>query len=267
MAELLGTHEWRDGRLKLGVFPANKNDFPMWGRIKLIRDAVAEGKALSVDQVLALDSRREMSTDHYAWTWALAAILEGDPRYRERFRKLSDEIPRKADITNLFKSMFPLELRWDWQTFVSQLDYGGYDFARMAIVWAAEPPLVFDADRGWHATGRELSKGKTYRITASGRYQIAVGDESWMCEPGGVTIEYYDGKPLGVLLGAFAERGINEDGSLARPITIGLGTTITPDRDGHLYLRVNEAPSGLADNRGELTVRIDEVDRKLAPGQ
>jgi hypothetical protein len=269
VAELLGTHEWRDGRLKLGVFPANKDDFPMWGRIKLIRDAVAEGKALSIDQVLALDSRREMSTDQYAWTWALAAMMHHNPETREAFRKLSESIPQRVDYTKLIRMGAGEGGRLDmeWQTFISQLDYGGYDFARMEIAFTDESPNTIEADRGWQGVNQRLKKDTTYRITAKGRYSIAGGDEPWMCEPGGVTIEYYDGRPLGFLLGAFAGRGINDEGSFARPIAIGLGTTITTDRGGSLYLRVNDSPAKLADNRGEVTARIEEVDRKLAPGQ
>jgi hypothetical protein len=260
MAELLGTHEWRDGRLKLGVFPANKDDFPMWGRIKLIRDAVAEGKALSVDQVLALDSRHEMSTDQYAWTWALAAMLEHDLKTRGWPRKLSEEIVQKRNLTDLFKIYHTYRgniVDWQWQTFISQLDYGGYDFARMEIAITDKSPNTIDADRGWQPTNQRLAKGRTYRITARGRYQIAGGDEPWLCEPGGVTIQYYDGKPLGVLLGALTGRDINEEGSFARPTTIGLESIITSDRDSLLFMRVNEAPTGLPDNRGEVTVRVE----------
>jgi hypothetical protein len=173
-------------------------------------------------------------------------------------------------VTDLFKVYATTRgdiVNWQWQTYVSQLDYGGYDFARMEIAITDKSSNTIDADRGWQSTNQRLAKGRTYRITARGRYQIAAGDEPWMCEPGGVTIEYYDGKPLGILLGAFAGRGINDEGSFARPMTIGLECTITPDRDGLLFLRVNEAPMDLADNRGELTVRIEEVNRNLAPGQ
>jgi hypothetical protein len=275
VAELLGTHEWRDGRLKLGVFPANKNDFPMWGRIKLIRDALAEGKALNIYQVLELHSRREMSTDQYAWVWALAAMLHHNPRSREALRNLSEEIPL-VDIADLIKvGAFGGRgnIDWEWQTFVSQLDYGGYDFERMdrgprgPLGGAPRPRGAFEVDRGWQLVSERLLKGNTYRIKATGRYQIAGGDQPWMCEPGGVTIEYHDGKPLGMLLGALSRRGINDEGSFARPIAIGLEATIKPERDCSLYVRVNEAPRGLADNRGEFTVQIEEVDRKLAPGQ
>jgi hypothetical protein len=266
-AELLGTHQWKDGRLTLGIFPTDKDDVPMWGRIKLIRDAVKAGKAWSLEQVLAIDNSREMSTDEYAWAWALAAMLHNNPRYG--YLGLSQEIPKQSDLTVLFQ--VGAMGRWgilnmEWQTFLSQLNYGGYDFKRMEID-VARPSPVIHVDRGWQPTDKRVSKGKSYRIMATGRYKIAGGDEPWMCEPGGVTIEYHDGKPLGMLLGAFPGRGINDEGSCARPLAIGLETTITPDRDGWLFLRVNESPTGLADNRGELTVRIEEVDRKLAPGQ
>jgi hypothetical protein len=134
----------------------------------------------------------------------------------------------------------------EWQSFIGELDFGGYDFSRMKVQIADKTPKVVDVDRGWQASHQWLKKGKTYRITASGRYQIVGGDEPWMCEPGGVTIEYHIGKPLGMLLGAFPSRDINEDGSFCRPIGVGINTTITSDRDGSLFLRVNEAPARLA---------------------
>ena len=72
------------------------------------------------------------------------------------------------------------------------------------------------ADRGWQSSGVWLEAGKTYHVAASGRYQIAVekngdGEKAWSCEPGGVTIEYHDGRPLGELLGAVEERGVGSE--------------------------------------------------------
>ncbi len=182
VAELLGTHEWRDGRLKMGIFPQDKKDVPMWGRIKLVREAVAAGTPWSLDKVLETDNSHEMSTEQYAWAWALAAMLDGDPRYREGFRKLSEEIPRKSDFTGMFRTLTTSKwgvLNWEWQTFISQLNYGGYDFERMAIVYA-NPDVSkggkatrIRADRGWQAIEYGFKAGQTYHLTASGRYQIA----------------------------------------------------------------------------------------------
>ena len=92
--------------------------------------------------------------------------------------------------------------------FIAHLDYG-YDFARMDFEPVAGKPLARSpqrcsvaADRGWQSTGVVLEKGKKYRLQASGRYQVAGGDQPWQSEPGGVTIRYDHGQPLGILLAA-----------------------------------------------------------------
>ena len=110
-----------------------------------------------------------------------------------------------------------------------------------------------------------LEAGREYRVTARGRFQIAVensnaGERPWMCEPGGVTIEYHNGRPLGVLLGAIVPDGAARpaEAGLARPIAIGLGATITPGASGTLYLRVNDSAARLGDNRGALTIMIED---------
>ncbi|MCP6280640.1 hypothetical protein NL459_28865, partial [Klebsiella pneumoniae] len=80
-----------------------------------------------------------------------------------------------------------------------------------------------------------LEAGKSYRITAEGRFQIANDGESWLCEPNGVTIEYHDGRPLGTLLGAIASTKPGEgDPSFAQPMLIGSEAIIQPKSDGVL---------------------------------
>jgi hypothetical protein len=44
----------------------------------------------------------------------------------------------------------------------------------------------------------------------------------------------------------------------AHPFAIGLGTTIKPEMSGTLYLRVNDSAAKLDDNRGNLTVTIED---------
>ena len=39
MAELLSTHRWAEGRLTLNWIPTSREEVPMWGRIKIIKDA------------------------------------------------------------------------------------------------------------------------------------------------------------------------------------------------------------------------------------
>lgn len=267
MAELLGTHEWRDGRLRLGVMPTSRDAAPMWGRTKLIRDAFAANRAWPLERVLALDNGRSMPTDEYAWAWALATLLDGTPQYRERFRSLrtSAADPR---FDERFRAMFAgdwADVVASWQAFVAEVDYG-YDAPRMAIQHAETAPVEsasrrtrIAVDRGWQSAGWLLRGGRTYRVSASGRYEIVRGDEAWPCEPGGVTIEYFNGRPTGALLGAlrYVEGPSAGPGTFARPMRIGLGTTITPERDAVLYVRVNDAPATVAANRGEITLHIE----------
>lgn len=267
MAELLGTHLWNDGQLELGVMPASKEATPMWGRIKIVRDAVKAGKRWPIEAVLEVDNRRQLDTEHYAWAWALTAMLDGTPAFREQFRSLKQHVAAPA-FNEKFKETFGGQwglINQQWAAYVAQLDYG-YDLERMAI--ALQPAAMksasevsIAADRGWQATGWKLEAGKSYRVTATGQFQIANDGEPWPCEPNGVTIEYHDGLPLGVLLGALASTKPSEgDPSFATPLLIGSEAVIRPKSDGVLCLRVNDSPAKLGDNAGSVEVEIVPAD-------
>jgi hypothetical protein len=262
MAELLGTHRWQDGALKLRIFPADRESVPMWGRIKLIREAVAQGKQLSLGEVLAISNREALSVDAYAWCWALARFLDSHPKYGEKFRKLDTRVSDR-EFNERFRKLFHSEwedLQFEWQAFLAAVDYG-YDSNRLTIEHGKAARLTqpaeasIDAARGWQGTPWLLRKGQRYEIIAAGRYQIAHDDEPWPCEPGGVTLRYHDGHPLGMLLGTL--RSIKKPETFAAPIAIGLGITITPEEDAVLYLCVNDSPAEWSDNKGAVAVRIE----------
>ncbi len=273
-AELMATHrlDEKTGRLTLRVMPRERAEVPMLGRIKLVRDAFAADRALAFPAVMQIDNRQQLGNEAYAWCWAAAAFLDLHPRYRERFRELKGHVLNR-DFNDIVRREFAddwADLTAEWQAYVATLDYD-YDFDRMAIDFQRGKKVVMlphkgtiAADRGWQSSGAWLEAGKSYRISASGRYQIATeqndgAPQPWPCEPGGVTIEYHDGKPLGMLLGAIDAR--QDDAGAAgatftKPIAIGLGTNITPAASGTLYLRVNDSPARLGDNGGTLTVTI-----------
>jgi hypothetical protein len=267
MAELLGTHRWQEGKLTVGVMPASKEATPMWGRIKIIRDAVKAGKPWPLAAVLEVDNRRQLDTEHYAWTWALAAMLDGTPAFREEFRTLKQYVA-DSDFNDKFKAALGGKrglVNQQWAAFVDQLDYG-YDVERMALALQPAAKLSANeisiaADRGWQATGWKLEAGKSYRVTATGQFQIANDGQPWPCEPNGVTIEYHDGQPLGALLGAIASMKPSEgDPSFAAPILIGSAAVIQPKSDGVLCLRVNDSPAKLGDNAESVDVKIAPAD-------
>jgi hypothetical protein len=74
-----------------------------------------------------------------------------------------------------------------------------------------------------------------------------------------VTIRYWKGQPLGVLLGCVREGPPGEDkvsDLVSESAVIGLGCEFVAPKSGTLYLRVNDSPAELADNVGQLTVTV-----------
>jgi hypothetical protein len=271
-AELMATHRLDDktGKLTLRTMPQSRTEVPMLGRIKLIRDAVAADRSLSFPEVMQINNRQQLENESYAWSWAAAKFLDAHPRYRDRFRKLRDHVLDagfNSIVQREYKSDWP-DLLAEWQAFVATLDYG-YDIERMAIQFSRGKPIAGQAaratvraDRGWQSSGVWLEAGKSYGASAAGRYQIAVDQKDgalqpWPCEPGGITIEYHDGRPLGMLLGAIVGGSDSAPDTFDAPIGIGLQATIQPASSGTLYLRVNDSPAALHDNRGTLTVSVE----------
>jgi hypothetical protein len=290
IAEFLGTHRLQDGRLTLGYMPQNRAETPEWGRIRIIQDAVAAGKTLPLPQVIDFPADRRSETEYYAWCWALATLLDRHPRYQERFRELVEHV-READFNKRFFQSFSADwqaLCEEWQLMMANLEYGD-DVPRSAVDFSPAKlslrPLgeesvravTIAADRGWQNTGLHLEAGVAYHLTASGRYQVAIGSplplgegqgvravetshhpKIWWSEPGGVSIRYYQGRPLGILLAAVRpdQPPQGSVSALLHPTVIGLGATLTPTESGTLFLKINDSSGELSDNAGTLNVEL-----------
>jgi hypothetical protein len=266
LAELLGTHRWHEGRLTLGYMPANRDEVPYWGRSKLVKDAAEAGRARPLKEVVELALTSTNQVEGYAWSWAAAVFLDHHPQYQKRFRSLEKYI-LDGTVTREFYRLFAAD--WpqmceEWQLFIAGMEYG-YDLGRTAIDFAPGKPLPADgasvtiaADRGWQNAGVRLEAGAKYALRASGRYQVADKPQPWPCEPGGVSIRYYQGRPLGMLLAAVRPDKPEPDApsALLKPIEVGLGTTLTPERSGTLFFKINDSAGELADNAGELKVEV-----------
>ena len=268
MAELLATHAIEGGRVRLNYLPVDADDVPGWGRVRLVHDARGAGRSLKIDDILAFETGAHLDIEPYAWCWAAAAFLDGHPAYRERFRQLSARAG-SADFNGLLRKEFAADwphLGEEWQLFAAHLDYG-YDLPRAAIDFRPGEPLPTGgakvevaADRGWQSTGITLAAGKTYRLRATGRYQVAAAPRPWLSEPSGVTIRYWEGQPLGALLAAVHPEPFDprQESALLAPIVVGNETTIQPTATGTLYLRINDSDAELADNAGSLEVQVTE---------
>ncbi len=266
IAELLATHRVRDGRLTLNWMPEGRDDAPYLGRIRIIKDACAAQRAMSLEGVVNYSSTAHRRTEPYAWSWAIAAMLDGDPRFRDRFRRLYRVIP-DGNVSEEFRRLFRADWREvdeQWQVFIAGLEYND-DIPRTAIDFAPGRPLPaagaavkVAADRGWQNSGLRLEAGAAYRLTAAGRYQVAKTTKIWWSEPGGVSIRYYQGRPLGVLLAAVRpdEPAEGAPSAFLQPIVVGLGATLSPRRSGTLFLKINESAGEFGDAAGEARVEV-----------
>jgi hypothetical protein len=269
LAELMATHRLDEGKLLLHQFPRLRQEVPRLGRIEIVQNAVAAGKPMSLEGIFAYNGGEPSRTEPYAWCWATAAFFDGSPIYQQRFRALAKRVAEPdfpQHVHEAFTTGWP-RAGDEWRLFIANLDYG-YDFSRMQIDFEPGKPLTAGAaqstvaaDRGWQSSGVQLVAGKRYKLRASGRYQIDNRPRIWNCEPGGVTIEYYRGRPLGMLLGAVCDdesKTATIDG-LLDPVEIGLESTIAPEHSGTLYLRVNDSAGSLDNNAGTLSVAITDA--------
>ncbi|MEE9603421.1 MAG: hypothetical protein V3V75_08960 [Thermoguttaceae bacterium] len=274
IAELFATHSYQNGRLQMSYFPARREEVPMLGRIKMIETSTTQRGVMPLEAILNYDHRAHLQNEAYAWCWALAKFLDTHPRYQARYRSLNDHV-RDPDFTERFTKLFARDrplLTEEWQLFAATLRHG-HDIEQTVIDWkpgrtlaAGEARTAVLAARGWQNSGLKLVAGVTYHIAAEGRFQLADKPKIWWSEPGGVTIRYHDGRPLGMLLGAVWPDSRRAAGNrrgepavktpLLSPFEVGTGTTHTPAVSGTLYLKINDSPGELDDNKGSVEVRV-----------
>jgi hypothetical protein len=268
LIEFLTTRRLHDKQLTTSGGQDHKVDLRLAQRALFIRDECAAGHALRLPQIMALNEPAQIRDKRYVWCWAVCAFLDGHPRYRDRFHTLCSRWsgPQfSRQFQEAFAEDWP-ELQEEWQVFVTGID-GGYDYERAAIEYGAGEAIPekgrfvgIAADRGWQSSRVQLRAGVPYSVRARGRYQVATDPQQrvWWCEPGGVTIRYHQGLPLGILLGAVRPDVPNDRSvtPLVRPVVLGLSGRLQPDVSGTLYLRINDSYAELADNHGQLEVFI-----------
>ncbi|HEX6987308.1 MAG TPA: hypothetical protein VF170_18160 [Planctomycetaceae bacterium] len=268
MAEHFGTHRLGEGGPRFRVLPTSPEEFAGMGRITLVRQEAAAGRFLTLDDLFALRPEEFLETTDYAWSWAACHFFDRHPRYRDRFRALGD--PRlRREFAEEFRRRFgpdAAELAVEWAAFAHTLRYG-YDLERAAIEFRPGEPLseagattAVAADRGWQSSGVRVEAGGRYAIAAEGRFTLADEPKPWVSDAGGISFDYFDGRPLGRLLAAVLADDPSDAsdpaGGLLRPLDVGRGATLAAPAAGTLYFRVNDRWDRLGDNRGSLDVTI-----------
>lgn len=267
MAEYFGSHKLdRENRATFRVMPTTKREFARFDRITKIRDDVAQGKRLTIASIFAFQPAEFRSEHYYAWSWALAIFLDQTPRYRERFQKLARLMPRSS-FPQTFNELYESdqrELATEWALFATNLMYG-YDPIRAAIdfqpgtVLMPQRTVQVEADRGWQSSGVLVEKGQTYQISATGQFTLANDPKPWVSEPQGISFRYFEGRPIGMLLGCLRTEERSADGdeeSMLHVFSIGRTHEFQAPLTGTLYLRLNDAWNSLNDNSGNASVSI-----------
>jgi hypothetical protein len=273
MAELFGTHVIDEqGKVTFRVMPHNKADFRGLGRITLLRTEVATERALSISEVTNLRPERYLKNEAYAWSWALCKFFDSHPRYDKRFRELGNAL-HGTPLTPAFREAYSKDLAGlmsEWSLFAHNLQ-DGYDNEHAAITFRPGTPLSVSeprtnieikAARGWQSSGVRVQKGHAYEISAAGQFTLADKPKPWVSDAGGVSIRYFNGRPLGMLL-ATVRADVMPDGSGAKSMldvqTVGRESRFTAPVNGTLYLRLNDSWSELADNTASVRVTVRVV--------
>ena len=264
MAERIALHRWRDNQLELDIRIRDRSECDYWGRPKLIQLALQADRRLRLDEVFDFPNDAFRNVESYAWAWAACEFFTRHPASQSAFAWL----PKEADnMTARFSQKFKLRLKdeWprlelDWQQFINDLDYG-IQSDRTAIrsvvpVKAAESfQIELRTDHGWQDTGIAVAVGETWRLSSAGRFQVAAGPPAWPCEAGGITLDYYRRRPLGMVVAGILPSDAKDTAVIAS-MEVGLGRAIAIEKAGTLLLRINESPAKLDDNKGALQITI-----------
>lgn len=260
MAELMAVHSWDKEGLRLGLKNATREGTPYWGRPKIVRQDVKNGLPRSLKEVMETPPEAFRDVDNYGWAWAACRFLDHHPRTQEKFRsmaRLSRDTSERFNYTLTRKiSSDLIQLEREWSLYQKEMDYS-YSVERAVVVPAIKQGAdwIVRADRGWQSTAVQVEKGDTIVIRASGRFQIKKTDQPWISEANGVTIEYFQGQPLGILEASVLPKSKKATG-FWEGTAIGTGREFVPQRSGELILRINDSPSQRDDNEGQLTVSI-----------
>lgn len=272
LAEYLALHRWQDGQLEMAARVSNKEEIEYWGRVKLVQDAWFDGQPLALDQVLALKPADFPATESYAWSWVAVSLFANHPQLKHEFHQVLQDLPRQnvASWNQQLLRAVPLDaeqLEVQWQVDVSEMQYG-FDFEKTAIQWTnvdanlSQPwKMNVPADGAWHQSPFELSAG-VWKMTVTGQFRITDEGQPVISGPDGISLAYAQGARLGMVQCAVpGENGLlKRSSSLTRPMNAGSEFELTIAQPRQVFFRVNDDPSQLGDNQGQVTVELKKQD-------
>ncbi len=284
MAEKLALHQLdaADGKppfqLTLNLSPNDRNLVPYWGRVTLVQKDLAQNQGLSLKEAMFLPNHSFRDVRYYGWAWALCEFLSNHELSKAPFAKLHQQCnqPISRFERSIYEALTPHweTLDRDWQLYVHELDYGT-DVPRTCLSStttirkdAAAETILLRTDHGWQATEIKVEQGDRIQILCSSRYTVGQsieGDRTipWISTANGITLDYHQGKPLGVLLIGTVQVDSEDSAAaiagLLDPVSAGESADMTIKTSGTLCLRINESTARISDNEGVLEVTIKKV--------
>ena len=260
LAELLATHRLDGTLIQWAGIPRDQNEFHGWGRIDEIQTHVQTHSFYSPDDIAAWPYDKFVTSEAYAWSWAICFYLTEHPQYSEDFRRwLQLSLEGNPDPLLPWHAWTP-EQQAEWKLFLEELDYGmdlktwAVEFGRPST--AELKDFSVKSDRGWQSTGWEAHVGQTYLPDFTGEISLNTNSPDWTSTAPGISFHYASGQPIGRLLGRLLVT--NADGSRHFGPIIPLGELKTwkPAESGILFLRINDRYADLADNSGEYRMTL-----------
>ncbi len=275
MAEHFGTHRWNGKQLDVRVMPHNRNDFRGHDRLFVLRRDVQERGIQNLGDIGRWPAGSfQFFAESYAWSWATCIFFDQNPRTRTQFQTLAKSLNDPFAWSKFEIALQPdwKEMLTEWNLFASE-SYEGFDFDRMAIEFIEGKPMneltdlptkpirtEVRADRGWQSTRLFVEKGRNYEIVAKGQFSLADKPKPWISEAEGISFRYHNRIPLGRLLATVrtSEMEAGEAESMLEMQSIGATSRFEAKKTGTLYLRLNDHPGELADNKGSAMIEILE---------
>jgi hypothetical protein len=214
--------------------------------VKYLREAEPKTAA----EIIALKAMNS-TWQNYAWCWSLCHLLENNPNYSDRFRKLGLGLLKKRKVS--FERSFRMkQLEFEYSLFLKHLD-DGFRVDLCAWDWKkkfrtlSKPGETISLDvaaaSGWQPTGLTMQPGVEYDYEATGTWTIEK-DAQPLDADGGA-------KGRGRLVGV-----LKRDFELSRPFELGRQGTMKFRVEADLYLRCRDAWNELSDNEGEVSVTL-----------
>lgn len=226
---------------------------PAW-MIKHLRSA----RPRSVAEITAGQGTTGDSWREYAHRWAVCHLLVHHAEYSTRFRQLGEAFVagQPASFAEAFADVLP-RIEFEYALFLHNLTPGyRVDLCRWdwAARWSDPADGVVEsqvaAGRGWQASGAVVRGGARYAHSAPGRWSLGAASGSSQ------TVDA-DGDALGQ---GRLEGAVLAGRELGAPFVLGRRGDWTAPQAGQLYVRCRDAWHSLADNDGQLMLRIEAID-------